>query len=85
MCCSQAVDSLVGFHEESMKKKKRKNLHQGKVVVEKPQRKQKKSFCDCYHRFQVGVVPGMPQLLFSLVASVLMTILQDKVKNRRHL
>lgn len=82
MCCSQAVDSLLGFHEENMIKKK-KNLHRGKVVVEKPQRK--KRFCDCYHRFQVGLVPGMPQLLFSLVASVLMTILQDKVKNRRHL
>lgn len=83
MCCSQAVDSLVGFHEESMKKKK-KELAPGEGSSGKATKK-KKSFCDCYHRFQVGVVPGMPQLLFSLVASVLMTILQDKVKNRRHL
>lgn len=62
MCCSQAVDSLVGFHEESMKKK-RKNLHQGKVVVEKPQRK-KLGFVIAITGFRWGWSQACPNYCF---------------------
>lgn len=40
MCCSQAVDSLLGFHEENMKKKKKKKFYQVKIVKGKTIKKQ---------------------------------------------